>query len=367
VGAALPGCLRLRLFVEWGPRLGKRAAAVAWQVNPLAGSQDLTLEPFRADGAAWGLALGQQAREALAPAAPAAFGKSAVVGARGQVEHALARMVTPFVEAMKEAIGPTRTWSSTSATRSTVPEVLDILLTSTQNLEDRHLTSTFSVPLGHPVGDDQLAVAVALAAAGAGEEREAAAMDLKVRKWCTIVDRILEEGGVAGDPPLIKSCAAAVIKNPYAGGFGDDLSLLIEASGRLGQELGRLAVQNLGGMAPQGYGKAALVGLAGLQEHANACLTTVFGNALREAVGGGKAWIPSNTKRVAPGGSIDVPLAYKDALYVRSHYDTMEVTVPDAPLPDELVVMVVVTNRGRIGARVGGLTVEQVKGEDGLT
>lgn len=377
VGSARPTVQRVRLVTEWGPRLRRRAAALAVQPNPMAGSRDPSLAAFQADGEALGSWLAGLARQALGPRPVAAFGKAAVVGAAGLQEHALARMVTPFVEAMKTVIGPTRTWSSTSATRATVPGVLDILLTSTQDLADTALESTFSVPVGAPLADRQLAVAIALAAAEENDpgpaqakgpgQKGASSMDLHVRRWITIADRILEEGGVPGDPPLIKSCAAAVIGNPYAGTYGDDLTPLIEASGPLGQELGRLAVAGLGGMAPQGYGKAAMVGLAGQQEHANACLTTVFGNALRQAVGGGKAWIPSNTKRVAPGGSIDVPLAFKDALYVRSHYDTMEVGFPDAPLPDELVVLVVVTNRGRIGARVGGLTVDQVKGEDGLT
>lgn len=191
-------------------------------------------------------------------------------------------------------------------------------------------------------------------------------MALKVRKWYTIVDRVMEESGIAGNPPLIKSCAIAIVQNPFAGRYVEDLSELVQGSEALGKDLGRLAVEGLGGAAAQGYGKAAMVGVAGAQEHGNACLTTVFGNALRDAVGGGKAWIPSNTKRVGLGGSIDVPLAYKDALYVRSHYDTMEVTVADAPLPDEIAVMAVVTNRGRLNARVGGISVDQVKGEDGL-
>jgi hypothetical protein len=114
------------------------------------------------------------------------------------------------------------------------------------------------------------------------------------------------------------------------------------------------------------YGKAAVVGLNGEQEHGNAMLTTVFGNVMRGAVGGGKAWISSMTKRGAPGGMIDVPLAHKDALYVRSHYDGMTITLQDAPQPDEIAIIAVYATRGRPNHRVGGLSAADIKGEDGL-
>ena len=117
----------------------------------------------------------------------------------------------------------------------------------------------------------------------------------------------------------------------------------------------------------QSYGKAGIVGLLGEQEHANALLTTAFAEPLRQALGGGKAWISSYTKRAAPGTTIDVPLASKDALYVRSHYDGMSVNLPDAPMPDEIAVIFCVANRGRINARVGGLKLSDAKGQDGLT
>jgi hypothetical protein len=114
----------------------------------------------------------------------------------------------------------------------------------------------------------------------------------------------------------------------------------------------------------QSYGKGGIVGVDGEQEHANALLTTVFAEPLRRALGGGKAWISSFTKRAPGGTSIDVPLAHKDALYVRSHYDGMTVTVPDGPLPDEVAVIFCVANRGRIGARIGGLAADQIKGDE---
>ncbi|MBO9308094.1 amino acid synthesis family protein [Thermomicrobium sp.] len=180
---------------------------------------------------------------------------------------------------------------------------------------------------------------------------------LPIRKLYTLVD---ETHTVLGerDPDgyLRKVVCCAVIKNPYAGHpLAHDLSLLVTPSSELGTLLGRLAAEALG-QPVESYGKAAIVGLAGEQEHAVACITSTFGNAFRTAIGGGKAWIPSNTKLGAPGTSIDIPLAFKDELWVRSHYDTVEVRIPDAPLPDEIVVAVAVANRGRLFHRLGGLS-----------
>lgn len=161
--------------------------------------------------------------------------------------------------------------------------------------------------------------------------------------------------------PLRRVAACAVIRNPFAGrGFVADLSGLVDASGELGTQLGAEAAQLLG--APvESYGKGGLVGADGEQEHVNAALTSVFGNAFRDAVGGGQAWITSVTKTGVPGCVVDVPLAYKDEVWVRSHYDALEVRVPDAPRADELVVIAAVASRGRINARVGGMTVEQAR------
>ncbi|MFD1538913.1 amino acid synthesis family protein, partial [Nonomuraea guangzhouensis] len=116
----------------------------------------------------------------------------------------------------------------------------------------------------------------------------------------------------------------------------------------------------------ESYGKACLVGVNGEYEHGNAFLTQVFADPVREAVGGGKSWVPSTGKRAAPGTSIDVPLAHKDALYVRSHYDTVTVTFTDAPAPDEVVAIFAFATRGRLHARLGGLTAGAIEGRDGL-
>ncbi|HEY9521776.1 MAG TPA: amino acid synthesis family protein [Thermopolyspora sp.] len=185
---------------------------------------------------------------------------------------------------------------------------------------------------------------------------------LTVRKIFSQVEETRLAAGAADDgAPLRKVAVCAVITNPYAGkGYVEDLAELVEASGELGTLLGAEAARLLG--APvESYGKGGLAGTDGEQEHVNAALTSVFGNAFRDAVGGGAAWITSATKVAAPGASIDVPLAYKDDLWVRSHYDAFEIRIPDAPRPDELVVIVIVANRGRINARLGGLTVAEAK------
>lgn len=184
----------------------------------------------------------------------------------------------------------------------------------------------------------------------------------RIRKVWTQVEEIRLAAGAADDGgPLRKVAACAVIANPFAGkGFVADLGEIVEASGELGTLLGSRAVAVLD--APvESYGKGAVAGLAGEQEHANAVLTSVFGDALRGAVGGGAAWITSVTKVGATGCSIDVPLAYKDEIWVRSHYDAIEVRIADAPAPDELVVIAAVTNRGRINARLGGKSIEQAR------
>ena len=192
-------------------------------------------------------------------------------------------------------------------------------------------------------------------------------MQLTIRRFCTVIDHTLNTGGHDPGPPLRKVAAIAIIENPYAGRSVDDLAPLIKASEPLGQELATIAVQALAPFTAQSYGKGGIVGLAGEQEHINALLTTVFAEPLRQAVGGGKAWIASFTKRGAPGTSIDVPLASKDALYVRSHYDGMTITLPDAPLADEVAVIICVAIRGRLNARVGGLAYKDVEGRNGLT
>lgn len=185
---------------------------------------------------------------------------------------------------------------------------------------------------------------------------------LVVRKIWSQIDQTETAAGRRDDGgPLRKVAVCAVVGNPYAAaGFVADLSEVIDGSRALGALLGDQAVALLGEPVAS-YGKGAVVGVAGEQEHGNAALTSVFGDALRAAVGGGAAWITSATKVGSLGCGIDVPLACKDDIWVRSHYDACEVRVPDAPLPDEIVVIAAVANRGRINARLGGRTVEQAR------
>lgn len=183
------------------------------------------------------------------------------------------------------------------------------------------------------------------------------AASLTVRKLHSQVEDTYLSAGRADDGGTLRKVAVcAIVTNPFAGqGYVEDLSEIIDASGEIGTLLGTEALRLLG-ETPESYGKAGVVGTAGEQEHINAAVTSVFGNALREAIGGGDAWITSTTKQSGVGTTIDVPLAFKDEIWVRSHYDTITVHLPDGPLEDEIVVIAAVANRGRINARVGGMT-----------
>jgi len=189
-----------------------------------------------------------------------------------------------------------------------------------------------------------------------------------VRKWLALVEETLanETGEFADGAPVRKMLLGAVIKNPYAGKFSANLGRLVENSNLLGAEFGRRLVDLAGKTEIASYGKACVVGTQGEYEHGNALVTAAFADPVRDAVGGGKSWIPSTGKIGGPGTTIDVPLAHKDALYVRSHYDTITVTLADAPLPDEIVVLFASATRGRLHARLGGLKAEDVVGQDGL-
>lgn len=190
---------------------------------------------------------------------------------------------------------------------------------------------------------------------------------MRIKRLLTFIDEIRSTDARETVPPLRKAAAVAIIDNPFAGRFVHDLSPLTQASEAIGREICSIAVRLLAADRAVSYGKAAVVGINGEQEHGNAMLTTVFGNVMREAVGGGKAWISSMTKRASPGAMIDIPLAHKDALYVRSHYDGMTLTLPDAPQPNEIAIIAVYATRGRPNHRVGGLSAADIKGQDGLT
>lgn len=190
---------------------------------------------------------------------------------------------------------------------------------------------------------------------------------MEIKRVLRFSDEVRIASGRPVAPVLRKAAAVAILDNPFASRFEQNLSSLTEASEAVGMEICRIAADLLAPHKPQSYGKAAIIGIDGEQEHGVAMLTTVFGNVMREVAGGGKAWISSLTKRAAPGATIDVPLAHKDALYVRSHYDGMTITLADAPLPGEIAIIAVYASRGRPHHRVGGPKAEEIKGLDGLT
>ena len=193
-------------------------------------------------------------------------------------------------------------------------------------------------------------------------------MSAKIRKIVVQVDEVRIEMGRPVEPPTRRALAMAVIDNPCAGRYVENLDELVAIGEELGGLLGTKCVEALG-IAPgaaQSYGKAAIVGEAGELEHAAAILHPKLGAPLRKAVEKGAALVPSAKKRGGLGAAIDVPLGHKDAAFVRSHFDAMEARVADAPRPNEIVVAVVVTDSGRPLPRVGGLTVGEIKGEDGL-
>ncbi len=190
----------------------------------------------------------------------------------------------------------------------------------------------------------------------------------KIRKWYEFFEETLtnETGKSADKEPLRKFAVGAVLKNPYAGKFSRDLKLLTEPSNQLGIAFGERLLRIANGYPIVSYGKSCIIGLNGEYEHGNACLTTTFADPLRKAIGGGVAWIPSTGKIGLPGSQIDIPLAHKNAIYVRSHYDTFTVSFNDAPKQNEILVIFAGASRGRLHARLGGLKESDVIGKDGL-
>jgi hypothetical protein len=191
---------------------------------------------------------------------------------------------------------------------------------------------------------------------------------MEIRKLCTFVEETMTEMDKKVDPPTRKAAAIAVIKNPFAGKYQEDLTELMDNGAELGTLLGEKCLEalNIGPEKAESYGKACIVGLKGEMEHAAAIMHPKLGGPFRKALGRGLALIPSIKKRGPAGCPIDVPLNHKDAAFVRSHFDGMTVSLSDAPADDELMVVLVVTDSGRPLPRVGGLTVDEAKFEDGL-
>lgn len=193
-------------------------------------------------------------------------------------------------------------------------------------------------------------------------------MRAEIRKIAVWIEETHREMDREISPPTRKAVAIAVIRNPFAGNYVEDLTPLMEIGAELGGLLGDRAVAALG-ITPaeaQSYGKSAMVGENGELEHAAAILHPRLGAPLRKAVEKGAALVPSSKKMGGPGQDLDVPLGHKDAAYVRSHFDGVEVRMNDAPRANEILVAVAVTDSGRPLPRVGGLTHDEAEGKDGL-
>ncbi|MDE0752383.1 MAG: amino acid synthesis family protein [Planktomarina sp.] len=193
-------------------------------------------------------------------------------------------------------------------------------------------------------------------------------MSAKIRKIAINIEETHREIGREISPATRKAVAVAVIENPFAGIYQEDLTALMDIGAELGALLGDKCVQALG-IAPaqaESYGKSAMVGENGELEHAAAILHPKLGTPLRVAVEKGTALVASSKKMGSPGQVLDVPLGHKDAAYVRSHFDGIEVRLNDAPRANEILVAVAVTDSGRPLPRVGGLAHKDIKGNDGL-
>lgn len=190
--------------------------------------------------------------------------------------------------------------------------------------------------------------------------------DFPIRKIVTLIEEIRHDGGPAPDRPRLRGAVVAVVKNPFAGRFVPDLQAAMDDLKPLGLAMTDRLIAALGGRdGIDAYGKGAIVGAAGELEH-GALWHVPGGYAMRERLGESRAIVPSAKKLGPMGASIDIPIGHINAAYVRSHFDAMEVSVPDAPKPDEIAFILVMAKGPRIHARMGGLEVHQVKGEDGL-
>jgi hypothetical protein len=191
--------------------------------------------------------------------------------------------------------------------------------------------------------------------------------EIELRKRLLTVEEIFHEGGPVATVPLRRAAAISVIANPFAGRYVEDIAFFMKTLEPLGLEMARALVAALGGdpAVVQGYGKGAIVGAAGELEH-GALWHVPGGYAMRAVLGDARAIVASAKKVGGPGTRLDVPITHINASYVRSHFDAMEVGVPDGPRADELALVLVMTTGARIHARVGGLAAADIRGEDGL-
>lgn len=191
--------------------------------------------------------------------------------------------------------------------------------------------------------------------------------EVNVRKMIVTVEEIWHEGGPVAETPLKKASCLAVIENPFAGRYEEDISGYMDDLKPLGVEMAGKLIGALGGSADniQGYGKGAIVGEAGEIEH-GALWHVPGGYSMRELIKDSMAIVPSTKKVGAPGTRLDVPMTHTNAAYVRSHFDAMEVGINDAPRANELVLALVMSTGARVHNRAGGLNAKDIVGEDGL-
>jgi Amino acid synthesis len=191
--------------------------------------------------------------------------------------------------------------------------------------------------------------------------------NVEVRKVVRVGEEVFHEGGPRAEVPLRRVAALAVIRNPFAGKYVEQIADFMNDLNPLGLEMAKLLVGELGGdaLVVEGYGKGAIVGAGGELEH-GALWHVPGGYAMRQILNGAKAIVPSTKKVGGPGTRLDVPITHINASYVRSHFDAMEVGIPDAPRADEMVLVLVMTTGARVHARVGGLQASEIKGQDGL-
>ncbi len=190
--------------------------------------------------------------------------------------------------------------------------------------------------------------------------------EVKIRKKVVTVEEIFHEGGPPSSKPLRRAAALAIIQNPFAGAYVEDIASFMDDLKPLGLQMARELVHALGGADNvEAYGKGAIVGSDGELEH-GALWHVPGGYGMREILGGAKAIVASTKKVGGPGTRLDVPITHINASYVRSHFDAMEVGIADAPRADEIVLALIMTTGARVHARVGGLKASEIKGEDGL-
>ena len=190
---------------------------------------------------------------------------------------------------------------------------------------------------------------------------------IELRKRALIVEEIFHEGGPRAEAPLKRGAILSLIRNPFAGAYHPDIQPFMETLNPLGLDMARRLVAALGGDVAtiESYGKGAIVGSGGELEH-GALWHAPGGYAMRAVLGDARAIVPSTKKVGGVGARLDVPLTHINASYVRSHFDGIEIRVADAPRAGEILVAVAVTDGGRPLPRVGGLTKDAIKGEDGL-